>query len=331
MTTSWASKRVLVTGSSGFLGTHVMEALRDAGCGQIYTVRKSDYDLTTESAVDRLFTDLKEKVRQPDREENNAPVDVVIHLAGLVGGIGANKAYPADYFYQNLMIGTLIMHYSWKFNVKKFVAAGAGCGYPEHAPMPLDERSFWDGFPQAESFPYSLAKRMLHVQALAYGQQHGFKGIVCVPGNIYGPYDNFDLEQGHVVPALVRKFVNAVEDKQPTVVVWGSGTPTRDFVYVRDVAEGLLRAAESYDEPQLVNLSSGVDTTIREVVDMLAEITGFTGRVEWDRGRPDGQVARRFCVAKAERDLGWRAGTSLRKGLELTVKWYRNNAENARN
>jgi GDP-L-fucose synthase len=280
-------------------------------------VRSRDYDLTKEDQVARLFAD--------------HPADVVIHLAGYVGGIGANKAYPADFFYQNIMMGVLTMHYAWKTGAQKFVAAGAGCGYPEHAPKPLKEENFWDGFPQSESAPYSLAKRMLHVQSMAYWRQHRFPAVVTIPGNIYGPYDNFDLEHAHVIPALVRKFVEAVDDGHKQVVTWGTGKPTRDFVYGGDVAEGILRAAEVYDRAELVNLSTGTDTSIREVVETLTRITGFSGDIIWDATRPDGQAERRFDVTKVTRELNWSPRTRLHEGLQLTVDWYRANRKAARN
>lgn len=313
----WTGKRVLVTGGAGFLGSHVVEKLRDTDCAGVFVVRSSEYDLTKEEAVARLAAE--------------HPADVVIHLAGYVGGIGANKEYPADFFYQNIMMGVLIMHYAWKSGATKLVAAGAGCGYPEHAPKPLKEENFWDGFPQWESAPYSLAKRMLHVQSIAYWRQHRFPAIVTIPGNIYGPYDNFDLEAAHVVPALVRKFVEAVENGSKQVVAWGTGKPTRDFVYGGDVADGILRAAEVYDQAALVNLSTGVDVSIREVVETLSELTGFSGEIVWDTSRPDGQAERRFDMTKASRELKWTPQTSLRQGLQLTVDWYRANRETARN
>lgn len=311
----WENKRIVLTGGGGFLGSHVREALTAAGCHDVFVVRSREFDLTKETEVSRLFSDSRAK----------SP-DIVLHLAGLVGGIGANKARPADFFYRNLMMGTLMLHYSWLAGARKFVAAGAGCGYPEHAAIPLQETSFWDGMPQAESAPYSLAKRLLQIQAAAYFKQHGFPSIIGVPGNIYGPYDNFDLENAHVVPALVRKFVEGKD-----VVVWGSGKPTRDFVYAGDVAHGLLRAAEVYDRAEVVNLSSGEDHSIREVVEALVDITGFKGSMTWDASRPDGQLRRLFDVSKAQRDLGFRASTSLRDGLKKTVDWYRENRERARN
>lgn len=331
----WTDKRVLVTGGAGFLGSHVVERLREAGCQRIFVVRSRDYDLTREEAVSRLFRDLEGGTHGWSSTATQPAVDIVIHLAGLVGGIGANKARPADFFYQNLMMGVLVVHYAWKHGVQKLVAAGAGCGYPEFGPLPLTETSFWDGLPQQESAPYSLAKRMLQVQSQAYWRQHGFVAVVTVPGNIYGPYDNFDLENAHVVPALVRKFVEAVDDSPGEggsrgVVVWGSGKPTRDFVYAGDVAEGILRAAEVYERSELVNLASGRETSIREVVDALIDITGFKGEVAWDRSRPDGQSRRAFDVTKAKGDLGFEARTSLREGLQRTVQWYRANQQYAR-
>ena len=224
----------MVTGGGGFLGSHVVEALHDAGCSDIFVVRSSDYDLTHEDAAAQLFSD--------------HPADVVMHLAGYVGGIGSNKAYPADFFYRNLMMGTLIIDQAWRGGAEKVVAAGAGCGYPEQAPLPIKEEDFWQGFPQTLSAPYSLAKRMLHVQSMAYWRQHGFPVVVAIPGNIYGPYDNFDLEAAHVIPALVRKFVEAADDGHPSVTVWGSGTPTRDFVYAGDVARGIQHARQWDDD-----------------------------------------------------------------------------------
>ncbi len=312
----WQDKKVIVTGGAGFLGSYVTEELRKAGCREVFVVRSREYDLTKEENVIRLL-------------EDTHP-DIVLHLAGLVGGIAANKALPAEYFYQNLTIGTFMLHHSWRFKVQKFVAAGAGCGYPEHAPMPLKEEDFWSGLPQAESAPYSLAKRLLHIQSLAYYQQYGFVSIIGIPGNVYGSNDNFDLQASHVVPALVRKFTEAVEEGKEEVVVWGTGGPTRDFVYAEDVARGLLLAAERYERPELVNISSGVETSIRELVDSIQELADFQGRVVWDASRPDGQGRRCFDVSKAQQDLGFQAQTSLREGLERTIAWYKSNKALAR-
>jgi GDP-L-fucose synthase len=313
----WSTRRVVVTGGAGFLGSHVTEKLRAAGCADVFVARSRDYDLTRQDEAARLFA--------------QHPAEIVIHLAGYVGGIGANQRFPADFFFRNIMMGVLTMHHAWSAGAEKFIAAGAGCGYPEHAPQPLREDNFWDGFPQSESAPYSLAKRMLHVQSVAYWRQHRFASVVTIPGNIYGPYDNFDLEGAHVIPSLVRKFVEAVDDQHPRVVIWGSGTPTRDFVYGGDVADGILRAAEVYDRAELVNLSTGTATSIRDVVQTLAEISGFAGEITWDASRPDGQAERRFDVTKAARQLGWTARTALRAGLEATVRWYRAHRHTARN
>ena len=330
----WSDKRVVVTGGGGFLGSHMVEKLREAGCQQMFVVRSKDYDLTTEAGAEQLFSDLRSGKDgwQAEAPGSDAPVDIVVHLAGFVGGIGSNKALPADFFYRNLMMGVLTMHHAWKNGAAKFVAAGAGCGYPEHAPLPLNEDSFWTGFPQYESAPYSLAKRMLHVQSIAYWRQYKFPSIVTIPGNIYGPYDNFDLEHAHVIPALVRKFVEATAgDGENKVEVWGSGKPTRDYVYAGDVAEGILKAGEVYEETALVNLSAGREASIIEVVDLLIEITNFDGEIVWDRSRPDGQARRMFDVSKAKEEMGFECSTSLRDGLQKTVDWYRANRNEARN
>jgi GDP-L-fucose synthase len=307
----WKSQRVLVTGASGFLGHHAVEALRRAGAGTIVPLRSRDYDLTRAEEADRAMRE-----HRPD---------VVVHLAGLVGGILPNKERPAEFFFVNLLLGTFTLHYAQQHSVRKFVAAGAGCGYPEHAPIPLREDSFWSGFPQQESAPYSLAKRLLTIQAQAYHRQYGFEAVIGIPGNIYGPHDNFNLSDAHVVPALVRKFTEAADDGAESVEVWGDGKASRDFVYAGDVAEGLLLAAERLGGGEVVNLSSGVETRVDELVDVIVDVTGFQGRVVWNRSKPSGQARRRFDVSKAERLLGFRARTGLRDGIEQTVSWYRAN------
>lgn len=312
----WSGKNVMVTGGGGFLGSHVVARLRLLDCKGITVVRSRDFDLTCESEVRQLF--------------EQEPPDVLLHLAGHVGGIGANKARPADFYYKNILMNTFTIEYARIVGVEKIVAAGAGCGYPELSPLPLAESSYWEGFPQQES-TYSLAKRMLHVQSIAYWNQHQLPIIVAIPGNIYGPHDNFDLENSHVVPALVRKFVEAELEAAERIEVWGSGAPTRDFVYAGDVAEGILKAAEVYDRPRILNLASGRETSIREVVDTLRELTGFAGEIAWKADRPDGQSRRVFDVSRAEDELTWHAVTPLAKGLELTLDWYRANQTLARN
>lgn len=305
---------ILVTGAYGFLGRAVVSALEARGCGHIVKVRSREYDLTRETEVERLF-----EAHQPA---------IVFHLAGLVGGILVNKERPADFFLQNLLMGTFMLHHSWKNGARKFIAAGAGCGYPLAAPLPLEEKDFWAGMPQPESAPYSLAKRILAIQSEAYERQHGFHSIICIPGNLYGPWDNFNLHDAHVVPALVRKFVEATDGDLPEVEVWGSGRPTRDYVFSMDVAEGMLLAADTYESSQVVNISSGVESSVKEVCAHLVDITGYRGRLRWNTDRPEGQARRCFDLSKARRDLGFEPRTSLREGLEKTVAWYRANLTN---
>lgn len=316
MSFQWQDQRVVVTGGTGFLGSHLVAQLRAKSPRSLYLARHADYDLTQENQVARLL------------EEH--PADVVIHLAGLVGGILPNRERPAEYFFQNLTMGTYMLHYAWKSGARHFLAAGAGCGYPETAPNPLKETDFWAGFPQKESAPYSLAKRLLSVQADAYHRQYGFPSTILIPGNIYGPFDNFHLLDAHVIPALVRKFVEATDGRHPEVVVWGTGKAARDFIYAGDVADGILRAAERNIGTELINLSSGLETPVREVVELLTEVTGFSGRVIWDTTKPDGQLHRRFDTTKAQRLLDWKASTRLRDGLALTVDWYRKHQDEAR-
>ncbi|OFZ82211.1 MAG: hypothetical protein A2583_04730 [Bdellovibrionales bacterium RIFOXYD1_FULL_53_11] len=310
----WTGKKVLVTGGNGFFGRHVVAALGSAGCSDIFVAKSNEYDLTHESNVERLFDD--------------SHPQYVFHLAGLVGGILPNKERPADFFYNNLMMGTLMFHYSWKNGVKKFIAAGAGCGYPENAPLPLKEESFWDGYPQKESAPYSLAKRLLTIQSMAYQKQHGFPSVICVPGNLYGPWDNFNLLDAHVIPALVRKFVEAADSKAAAVEVWGSGRASRDYMYAGDAADGMLKAAETYQQSTVVNLSSGIETDVKSICGILREVAGFGGDIKWNTSRPDGQLRRCFDVSKARRELSFAAKTDIRNGIENTVRWYRENLNN---
>jgi GDP-L-fucose synthase len=305
----WKGKRVLVTGGAGFIGCHLVEALREQSCTDIFVVRSREYDLVVEEQVSRLFSATRPQV--------------VFHLAGLVGSIVSNKEQPADFFYQNLMMGTLVMHYASVFGVEKLVATMSGAGYPANATIPFRETSLWDGLPQPETAPYSLAKRLLHVQGEAYFRQHDLVSIVTIPGNAYGPFDNFDLRDGRVIAALIRKFVEADDRGEGAVVIWGTGRATRDFVYVRDLADGILRAAERYDQAELVNISSGIETSIRDVVDILQAAVGYTGKVIWDATRPEGQSRRVFDITKARQELCFEPTVCIEDGLRRTVAWFK--------
>ena len=309
VTSFWTDKRVVVTGGAGFTGTHVVDALQKRDCRQIIVVRSKEHDLSHEAQVKRLFEDTRP--------------DIVIHLAGIVGSIASTKEQPADSFYKNLLMGTYVLHYSWLYGVRKFVATIAGCDYPDTAGLPFKESSLWDGYPQQETAAYSLAKRILHIQAQAYYKQHSFSSAILIPGNIYGPHDNFDPYQARVVAALIRKFAEAAERDDPEVVVWGTGRATRDFIFATDVAQGILLAVERGGEGELFNISSGTETSIGELVDTLAELSGFHGRIVWDASRPEGQLRRWMDPAKAREKLGFRANVSLRDGLRQTVQWYR--------
>ena len=297
---------VLVTGAGGFVGRNLVGLMRARRMAPL-TPTRADYDLREQAQVRRMLAELKP--------------DVVFNLAGLVGGIGANCERPADFNYENLIIGTMMLHESWRAGVKKYVTLLGGCSYPATAPSPIKETELFQGYPQAESAPYSLAKAMSAVQAAAYRAQHGFNAIALVPGNLYGPHDNFDLNRSHVIPALIRKFLVARETRAPEVVAWGSGKPVRDFVYVTDACEVILVAAETYHRPEIINISSGVPVTIGELTGMIAELTGYRGRVIWDTTKPDGQMIKGFDVTRMKQLLGCECRTSLREGLRRTIDW----------
>ncbi len=311
----WKGKQVLVTGASGFVGSNLMPLLERTGCELVLPARR-EYDLTEQAAVRRLLA--------------QARPDVVLHLAGLVGGILANARYPADYLYQNLVMGILVLEESWRAGVRKYVTLIGGCSYPATAPSPIAEERLWDGYPQPESAPYSLAKRMAVVAAEAYRRQHGFDAIVLVPGNLYGPHDNFDLESSHVIPALIRKFWEARRDGLPEVTVWGTGRPLRDFVYVEDACAGILRATESYSSPEIVNISSGTRVTIRDLVETVAGLVGYRGRIVWDTSKPDGQLDKGFDVTRMRTWLHHECETPLVEGLRKTLRWFEANYAHAR-
>jgi GDP-L-fucose synthase len=312
----WRDKQALVTGAGGFIGAHLQAQLRAAGCLNIFAARHQDYDLTQEAAVEQMFRTAA-AIRPAGAQL------VVFHLAGLTGGIGAHMARPAEMYHQNILINTHTLHHAYQAGAVQLVATGAGNGYPVSAPNPLQEVNLWDGYPQPETAPYGLAKRMLQTQSQAYWQQYHFPSVVALLANLYGPHDRFDLAQPPVIAALVARFVNAVATGQPTVTVWGTGVATRDLVYVGDVAAAMLRAAEVYRDAQVINLASGTNTSIRQIVELLTRLTGFQGEVVWDTSKPDGQSARRFDISKAQRDLGWQPHTGLEDGLRQTIAWYR--------
>jgi GDP-L-fucose synthase len=306
------NKRVLVTGGSGFLGSFVVEKLKARGCKNIFIPRSKDYDLVEMEAVRRLYRDAKP--------------DFVIHLAARVGGIGANRANPGRFFYDNLMMGVQMMEVGRQRGIEKFVAIGTVCAYPKFAPVPFHEEDLWNGYPEETNAPYGLAKKMLLVQSQAYRDQYGFNAIYLLPTNIYGPRDNFDLESSHVIPALIRKCVDASPPtsnlQPPTVTVWGTGKPTREFLYVEDAAEGILLAAEKYNKPDPVNLGAGFEISIKDLVNLIAKLTGFGGKIIWDSAKPDGQPRRILEVTKAEKEFGFKAKTDLEQGLKKTIAWY---------
>lgn len=307
----WANTRVVVTGGAGFLGSFVVEQLRARGCSQIVVPRSKDYDLVQMDAIQRLYADAKP--------------DMVIHLAARVGGIGANQANPGRFFYDNLMMGAQLIEVGRQRGLKKFVALGTICAYPKFAPIPFKEDDIWNGYPEETNAPYGLAKKMMLAQSQAYRDQYGFNSIVLFPVNLYGPRDNFDLKTSHVIPALIRKFAEAKESGKDHVVLWGDGSPSREFLYVEDAAEGILRAAESYDGSLPVNLGTGEEVTIRNLATLVAGEVGFAGRIEWDTTKPNGQPRRCLDVSRAKQLFGFQARHSLREGMKKTVAWFQAN------
>jgi GDP-L-fucose synthase len=305
----WEDKTVLVTGGAGFLGSALVRTLEQRGLAKenIRVPRSRDLDL-------RQWENCVEAVRD---------VDLVIHLAAKVGGIGYNMANPGSLFYDNAVMGIQLMEAARQAGVRKFVAVGTICAYPKFTPIPFREENLWEGYPEETNAPYGLAKKMLLVQAQAYRQQYGFNAIYLLPVNLYGPGDNFDPASSHVIPALIKKFVEAVETGAESVEVWGTGSASREFLYVDDAAEGIALAAERYDRPDPVNLGAGFEITIRDLATLIADLTGFTGEIVWDTTKPDGQPRRCLDVSRAEREFGFRAKTSFEDGLKATVEWYR--------
>jgi len=301
-------KRIVVTGGSGFLGRHVVERLRLRGCRQIFVPRSSMFDLRKEKDILRLM-------------ETQRP-EIILHLAAVVGGIGANQRNPGKFLYDNLIMGTQMMEYARLFMTEKFVAVGTICSYPKYAPVPFRESDLWNGYPEETNAPYGLAKKMMLVQSQAYRDQYGFNSIFLLPVNLYGSWDNFDLETSHVIPAIIRKCLEAKEANHPSITLWGSGEVTREFIYADDAAEAIVLATERYDESAPVNIGSGRECTIKELAEQIKRMTGYEGDIVWDPGKPDGQPRRRLDVSRAKASFGFEARTDLETGLRKTIQWY---------
>jgi GDP-L-fucose synthase len=304
----WPEQRVVVTGGAGFLGRHVVAALRGRGAAEIIVPLREDYDLRYQDAILDLLNDTRPSL--------------IIHLAAAVGGIGANRSHPAEFFYDNLMMGAQLLHESWRVGVDKFVAIGTVCAYPKFTPVPFREEDLWNGYPEETNAPYGLAKKMLLVQSQAYRQQYGYNSIFLLPVNLYGPGDSFDLESSHVIPALIRKCLEAEQRGDDTIVAWGDGSPTREFLYVEDAAEGIVLASERYDDSDPVNLGSGNEISIKDLLTTIARYTGFTGRIVWDTTKPNGQPRRALNTDRAFERFGFRATTGFDEGLRKTIEWY---------
>ena len=303
-----ASKRITVTGGAGFLGAQIVDQLRAEGCDNVFVPRREQCDLTDAASVRGMF-------------EKHAP-QVLIHCAAMVGGIGANQASPGSFFYENAIMGIQLIEAARRYGTEKTVVLGTICAYPKFTPAPFQEADLWNGYPEETNAPYGVAKKALLVQCQAYRRQYGMNAIYLLPVNLYGPRDNFDVESSHVIPALIRKCVEAVEQGKSEVVCWGDGSPTREFLYVEDAARGIIAATKHYDEPDPVNLGSGQEVTIRRLMETIAAITGFSGRIVWDRTRPNGQPRRLLDVTRAQKSFGFTATTDLQTGLLRTVEWY---------
>ena len=309
-----SSKRVCVTGGAGFLGTHLIRKLRENGARDIFIPQYPDYDLVKGEDIDRLLAD--------------AHPDVIIHLAAHVGGIGANREKPAEFFYDNLMMGVQLIHKAWQRGVEKFVAIGTICAYPKFTPIPFKEERLWDGYPEETNAPYGLAKKMLLVQSQAYRQQYGFSSIFLLPVNLYGPGDNFNPASSHVIPALIRKCLEAQEQGAAEIVAWGDGSPTREFIYVEDAAEGITRATLHYNGAEPVNIGSSFEISIKDLTELIARLTGFEGSIRWDPSKPNGQPRRKLDTTRAREYFGFEAKTDFEAGLKRTIDWYRQQRAN---
>jgi GDP-L-fucose synthase len=311
MSSFFTDRRVVVTGGVGFLGGYVVEGLQKRGCKNILVPKIEDYDLVNIADAIQMYDDMKP--------------DIVIHLAAVVGGIGANREHPGEFFYKNLMMGVQLIEQGRIHNIEKFVAIGTVCAYPKFTPVPFREDDLWNGYPEETNAPYGLAKKMLLVQSQAYRAEYGFNSIFLLPVNLYGPGDNFDPKSSHVIPALIKKCIDAIESGADYIDCWGTGAPSREFIYVTDAAEGILLATEHYSGDAPVNIGAGFEITIKELVEKIAKITGFNGEIRWDSSKPDGQPRRRLDVSRAKEYFGFEAKTSFEEGLKETIKWYRGN------
>ena len=314
--TYWTDKRVVVTGGAGFLGSYVVAKLQERGCQNVFVPLIEEYDLREKEAIVRLYED--------------AQPNVVIHLAAIVGGIGANRENPGKFFYDNAIMGIQLIEQARIASIEKFVCIGTVCAYPKYTPVPFKEDDLWNGYPEETNAPYGLGKKMLLVQLQAYRQQYGFNGIYLLPVNLYGPGDNFDPETSHVIPALIRRMVEAKERGSDSVTVWGTGDASREFFYVEDAAEGIVLASERFNKPEPVNLGSGEETRIRDLVPLIAELVGYDGEVKWDSSKPDGQPRRMLDTTRASEEFGFHAKVGLREGLMRTIEWYEQKHESLR-
>ena len=307
----WQSKRVFVTGGAGFLGRVVVRKIHEREVKDVFVPEIEDYNLVELEDINRMLADAK--------------ADLIIHLAAQVGGIGANKEHPAEFFYNNLIMGVQLMHRAWQTGVEKFVAIGTICAYPKFTPVPFKEENLWDGYPEETNAPYGLAKKMLLVQAQSYRQQYGYNALFLLPVNLYGPGDNFNPKSSHVIPALIRKCIEAQEAGEEKIVVWGDGSPTREFLYVEDAAEGILLASEKYNDSGPVNLGAGFEISVKDLVGMIAKKTGFTGELVWDTTKPNGQLRRKLDTTRAFERFGFKAQMYFEEGMDHTIKWFREN------
>ena len=311
--TFWQKKRVCVTGGDGFLGSFVQKTLKGRGANDVFIPTIEQYDLTDITDIRRML--------------NDAQPDLIIHLAALAGGIGANLARPAEFFYKNLMMGVPLLHEAWEQGVEKFVAIGTICAYPKFTPVPFKEEHLWDGYPEETNAPYGLAKKMLLVQSQAYREQYGFNSIYLLPVNLYGPRDNFNLETSHVIPALIRKMIDAENRGEDEIVLWGDGSPTREFFYAGDAARGIVMAAERYNGSEPVNLGAGMEISIKDLAQLISELSGFSGRIVWDTSKPNGQPRRALDITRAKEYFGFEAEMHFEEGLKRTIDWYRQQPE----